>query len=215
MTLTVHKPAVTRDDYARMRQRQTHHVFRNAVDHNRAALFPVLRESLRGEAFARSGPLKIAVRDPETLLPAFVEYRAFELRLAGGIRVAFGGDVEAALLRAVDHLEGERRLPERHARDVDDVQRCSGDSCVADHLLKRVNYPRVHGSRVAHMNVNRGVALRGQAENVENLFASGLRHVSNAHADSQRMLIEADSDGVESFGYFTWRRGARDGIVAR
>ena len=160
------------------------------VDDDRAALGPVLLESLLGQPLSGVLPLQVAVADPEALLPAGIEEGGLE---AGGRRrvgVGLGRDVEAAAAHAADQVQDRADAPEAGTVHVHDVQRRAGRDRVGEHLL--------HGGdpHVAHMCVDGDALVGRELEDFEDLFETGARVVLVRHADSEGAVSEAACERV-------------------
>ena len=66
--------------------------------------------------------------------------------------------------RACDHLQAKRRFAQAHAGDVHHVQRRAGSGRIGQHFLQRIDRARLDRTAVAHVHVDRGLALRREAE---------------------------------------------------
>ena len=88
---------------------------------------------------------------------------------ARGVRVALGGHVEAAGVRAVDHREVARGGADARAVEVDDVQRRAADRGRGEHFLERLRAAvRLLRPVVAHVDVH-GAPPRAASRNTSTI----------------------------------------------
>ena len=171
------------------------------MNDDHAAGRAVAGEGLGGKAFAGGGPLEVGVVDAGALLPAGVEDGGFNIGHAGGVGVAFDGDVEAAGVGVADELEDARGGAIRGALDVGDVDGRAGDGCSGDEFREGgEGIFRAGFAFGAHVDVARGAVARGDAEGFEDFPLRGAGSVLDAEADGGRAALEAGFDEAQEVG---------------
>ncbi len=216
MALAFVQNAIARDHHQRVRHGQLHDVFRDRVDGHEAALLAVFGEALRSQALAGGGPLQVAEADPALpLLPALVEDRRPQVGHARGVRVGLGRDIEPARACPLDHRQAQRSLAQSHAGDVDHVYAGAGGRGVGDHFLQGVDHAGLQRAAVAHMDVERNLALRRQPEQLQHLGARFVRQVGDAKSDPERAFVQPAANPRQHVGELFRRSGALHRFIAR
>ena len=174
--------------------------FRDREDDDDATFLAVFLEGLCSEAFARFGPLQIMVGDAHALLPTRIEDGGFQSGASRGVRIGFGGDIQAALLRSVNYIEKARRFAHAHAGDVDHVNRRPGSGTIRNNFLERGESSGwFEKAVVAEVHVDGGSVSRSNFEDIHDFRVGGGRSVVDPHADGERAVFQALVDRRRDF----------------
>ena len=165
---------------------------------NTATMPPCFRRAAKVSAVRRSPggrPQQVGVVDAQRLAPALVEHAGRDVGHAGGVRVALGGDVEPARVRALDQREVSRGEADAGAVQVHDVQRRAGDRGGGQHLLQGGGaVSGAPGSVVAHVDVDGRSGAGRLPEDLHDLPPRRGARVLDAHADRERAAARPRPD---------------------